>query len=85
MIEWSSDQSLIQMANDVLSRRVPISAVPQAHLPAEITDDRPTMSTLFYVGGPHLCSAYSECERNRATRQSRPGGSHGAAAVVSSS
>ena len=55
MIEWSSDQSLIQMANDVLSRRVPISAVPQAHLPAEITDDRPTMSTSFYVGGP-ICA-----------------------------
>src|ERR1700738_196139 len=35
------NQSLIGMANDVLSRRVPISTVLQADLPAEITDDRP--------------------------------------------
>jgi spermidine synthase len=41
LIEWGPNQSLIGMANDVLSRRVPISTVLQADLPAEITDDRP--------------------------------------------
>jgi hypothetical protein len=41
LIEWGPNQSLIGVANDVLSRRVPISSVLQADLPAEITDDRP--------------------------------------------
>jgi spermidine synthase len=41
LVEWGPNQSLIGMANDVLSRRVPISTVLQADLPAEITDDRP--------------------------------------------
>jgi spermidine synthase len=41
LIEWGPNQSLIGMANDVLSRRVPISTMLQADLPAEITDDQP--------------------------------------------
>jgi spermidine synthase len=41
LIEWSPNQSSISMANDVLSRRVPISTVLQPDLPAEITDDQP--------------------------------------------
>ena len=41
LIEWGPNQSLIGMANDVLSRRVPISTVLQPNLPAEITDDQP--------------------------------------------
>ncbi len=41
LVEWGPNQSLIGMANDVLSRRVPISSVLQTDLPAEITDDRP--------------------------------------------
>jgi spermidine synthase len=41
LIEWDSNQSLIGMTTDVLSRRVPISTALQADLPAEITDDQP--------------------------------------------
>jgi predicted membrane-bound spermidine synthase len=41
LMEWSSNQSLIGMANDILSGRVPISTVLQADIPAEITDDQP--------------------------------------------
>jgi spermidine synthase len=41
LIEWDPNQSLVGMANDVLSHRVSISTVLQADLPAEITDDRP--------------------------------------------
>jgi predicted membrane-bound spermidine synthase len=41
LLEWSPNQSLIGMGNDVLSRRGPISAVLWADLPIEITDDRP--------------------------------------------
>jgi hypothetical protein len=41
LIEWDSDRSLIGMTTEILSRRVPISTVLEADLPAEITDDRP--------------------------------------------
>jgi len=41
LVEWGPKQSVIGMADDVLSRRVPLSTVLQGDLPAEITDDRP--------------------------------------------
>jgi predicted membrane-bound spermidine synthase len=41
LVEWNTNRSLIGMADDVVSRRIPISAVLQVDLPAQITDDQP--------------------------------------------
>ena len=41
LIEWGPKRSLIEMTTEILSRRVPISTVLKADLPAEITDDKP--------------------------------------------
>jgi len=40
LVEWDPNQSLIEVTNNVLSRRVAIGTVLQADLPAEITDAR---------------------------------------------
>jgi spermidine synthase len=54
LIEWGPNQSLIAMANDVLSRRIPISTVLQADLPAEITDDQPYNEYFILRDWPRL-------------------------------
>jgi spermidine synthase len=41
LIEWNPNQSPVEMASDILSRRLSTNDVLRADLPAEVTDDRP--------------------------------------------
>jgi spermidine synthase len=54
LVEWGPNQSVIGMAGDVLSRRVPLNTVLQADLPAEITDDRPYNEYFILRDWPRL-------------------------------